>query len=152
MVRHDAERTKECMAAISARLRRIERTDRRRIEDGSASVSREPPRLPGRPLHFSARLLAARLGLVALDAAAVRGADSFQHQQAEVARLQALDALVAFKDPKLIDTLDPLWAGGDVRFLAKVLAVLGPGRGPKARGPIAREVSATRAGVAAAGD
>ena len=52
-----------------------------------------------------------------VDAAAVRARFTSAVRAAEAARLQALDALVAFRDPALLDALPEAVASGDVRFL-----------------------------------
>jgi len=82
------------------------------------------------PLNLSAQLLAARLGLAQIDAAAVR-ARFISPDQADDARLQALDALVAFRDPDLLATLPRVWSSGSTRFVARTFVALGRVEDPK---------------------
>jgi putative heme-binding domain-containing protein len=76
------------------------------------------------PLASTAQLLAARLGVGATDAAAVRERfASADHPKA--VRLQALEALIAFKDPELPGAVDGVLARGPASFVSQVLAALG---------------------------
>ena len=82
------------------------------------------------PLYLSAQLLAARLQLTRVDAGAVR--EKFTASDGpESVRLQALDALVAFRDPALADLLPRVFASDSKRFIARVLASLGRFEDPK---------------------
>jgi putative heme-binding domain-containing protein len=86
---------------------------------------------PAAPLAFDAQLLALRLGLASIDEASVRprfvAAD-----QPEAIRLQALEALIAFKDPALPEALSRVLGSASADFLARVFALLGRSDDPKA--------------------
>jgi len=79
---------------------------------------------------LSARLLAARLGLVQLDPASIR-AQFTSRDETEGARLQALDALIAFRDPELIKTLPEVLTLNRPGFVAHVFPALGRFDEPK---------------------
>jgi putative heme-binding domain-containing protein len=86
---------------------------------------------PASPLTFDAQLLALRFGLGSTDEGAVR--DRFVASgQPEAIRLQALDALIAFRDPALPDAVSRVLSSGPPGFLARVLEVLGRSDDPKA--------------------
>ncbi|MGI8604238.1 MAG: PVC-type heme-binding CxxCH protein [Verrucomicrobiales bacterium] len=121
----DVVGTKGCLAVVSSRLGDLNETAATELR---ASLR---PFLegilgskPDHPIRLAAQLLAARLRLIELDAAAVRQ-QFLEASNAEIGRLQALEALIAFKDPALLETLQPVWTGSDTRFLTKVLAILG---------------------------
>jgi putative membrane-bound dehydrogenase-like protein len=80
--------------------------------------------------RFGAQLLAARLGVGGLDAAAVRRL-LLDRSQPDPTRLQALDALVALRDPALLETLPPLLASSPAPFTARMLPALGRLEDPK---------------------
>jgi putative heme-binding domain-containing protein len=82
------------------------------------------------PLLLSAQLLAARLGLAQIDPAAVR-ARFTSADQAEATRLQALDALIAFRDPSLLGALPQVFSSGSPDFIRRVFAALGRVEDPK---------------------
>src|SRR5262249_36593749 len=82
------------------------------------------------PMLTSAQLLAARLGLSALDPGTIR-ARFISPAEPEVARLQALDALIAFHDPSLLSALPRVFSSGPSYFVSRVLAALGHVEDPK---------------------
>ena len=79
---------------------------------------------------MSAQLLAARLGLAQVDPAAVR-ARFTSADQPEATRLQALEALIAFRDPALLTALPEVLSSGSPRFIRRVFAALGRVEDPK---------------------
>src|SRR5262249_6305012 len=83
-----------------------------------------------RPLFLSAQLLAARLGLAQVDPAMVR-ARFTAVDQPEATRLQALDALIAFRDPAFLSALPAVLSSNAPNFLQRVLAALGRMEDPK---------------------
>src|SRR5262249_35166958 len=83
-----------------------------------------------RPLFLSAQLLAARLGLAQVDPASVR-ARFTAADQPEAVRFQALDALIAFRDPALLSELPGVLSSGATHFDHRVLAALGRVEDPK---------------------
>jgi putative heme-binding domain-containing protein len=79
---------------------------------------------------LSAQLLAARLGLAQVDSAAIR-ARFTSPDQPEAARLQALDALVAFRDPALLTLLPEVLSSGTPQFIRRAFTALGRVEDPK---------------------
>jgi putative heme-binding domain-containing protein len=82
------------------------------------------------PLYLSAHLLAAQLKIASIQGAAVRRL-FLAPEQPEATRLQALEALVTFRDPGLREAVGSVLASASPRFLGKVLDVLAHGDDPK---------------------
>jgi putative heme-binding domain-containing protein len=75
-------------------------------------------------LYLSTQLLAARLGLASGDAAEVRRKFA-STSESEATRLQALEALIAFRDSSLLESLPGVLASAPPDFVGRVLAALG---------------------------
>jgi putative heme-binding domain-containing protein len=123
---------RQCLSAASEREREMSEARRRELRSQLEPVIR---RIlagdPASPLTFDAQLLALRLGLGSIPEGTVR--DRFvAADQSEATRLQALDALIAFRDPSLPDALSAVFSSGSPGFLARVLATLGRSDDPKA--------------------
>ena len=82
------------------------------------------------PLHFSAQLLAARWGVEKIDPALIR-ARFTSRDQPEATRLQALDALIVFRDSALLPELPSVFSSNPPSFVTRVLATLGRVDDPK---------------------
>lgn len=119
------DRLSACVAAVSSRLDSL----------GAAHVAAlgEHLRAPlGRiardersaAARFGAQLLAARLDIGGLDAAAVRRV-LVNASEPQAARLQALDALVSVRDSSLLQSLPQLLAASTPEFTTRVLPALG---------------------------
>ena len=125
LVGQDAGLAQECFSVVSERV--MEVPEGRRIELRTRLqpvVQRILTGNPGGPLASGAQLLAVRLGVGSFDAGAVR--DRFASAvQPEAVRLQALEALIAFKDPSLPGAVDRVLSTGSAGFLSHVLAALG---------------------------
>src|SRR5439155_6956304 len=81
------------------------------------------PILAGRadgPLYLSGQLLAARLNVGGVDAVAVRRV-FVAPDQPDATRLQALEALIAFREPTLLDAVGQVLSSGSPSFLTQVL-------------------------------
>ena len=127
----DGERAKDCLSAVSAKLDALSETSTAELKSEMKPVLQGLlTRDEGKPLFLSAQLLAARLGLVQIDPAAVR-ARFTAADQPETARLQALDALVAFRDPALLTALPETLSAGSTDFVRRVFAALGRVKDPK---------------------
>jgi len=85
---------------------------------------------PTDPLFLSVQLLAVRWKLESGDPGAVRRLFT-SIKQPESVRLNALEVLIAFHDPALLDTLAAVLASDSPTFLNQVLAVLGRYPEPK---------------------
>jgi putative membrane-bound dehydrogenase-like protein len=118
-------RASDCIGVVSARLNALDQkqqaelkshlqplVDRVLADDGASS------------LQFSTRLLAARLGLGSIDDAAVRE-KLLSPEESNDARIQALEALVAFRDRRLLDVLPDLLSSASTDFGTRALAALG---------------------------
>ena len=95
----DKERAKECLSALSSKLDALSESAAREFKtELKPGLQELLARNAGTPLFLSAQLLAARLGLVQIDPASIR-TQFIASDQPEATRLQALDALIAFRDP-----------------------------------------------------
>jgi putative heme-binding domain-containing protein len=131
LAREDVERTRDCLVAVSSRLGELNADSTAELKTHLGPFLDET--VAGganHPLRLSAHWLAARLGLVELDAAAVRR-QVVSITAAPTERLQALEVLVAFKDAKVLETLEPCWTTGEVKFLTALLGTLGRLEDPK---------------------
>jgi putative heme-binding domain-containing protein len=120
----DDDRAKECLSVVSSKLGELSEpvTDRLRAELKPVLLE-FLARETDTPLFLSAQLLAARLGLAQVDPAAVRVRFTSAGQPAST-RLQALDALIAFRDPALLTVLPEVLSGPSL-FVRRVFAELG---------------------------
>jgi putative heme-binding domain-containing protein len=131
LAKHDASLAHECVALVADRVREL--PDKRRAELRAGFqplVDRMIARGDDGLLKFGAQLLAAELGVGSFDIDAVRTRFAAP-DQTEPVRLQALDVLIAFKDPALPDAVGRALSTGSSRFLTRVLAALGASRDPK---------------------
>lgn len=127
----DAAHAKDCLSAIASRLSDLSESSVAELKrDMQPFLEKLLTRPPSDTLYLSAQLLAARLRLVPLDAASVRG-KLISNEEIEAVRLQALDALVAFRDKSLPDSVPQILSSGSTRFAAQVLAALGRLEDPK---------------------
>ena len=127
----DGERAKECLSAIASMLGALSEPSIARLTAELKPVLQELlARKADTPFLLSAQLLAARLGLAEVDSAAVRARFSSASER-EAIRLQALDALVAFRDPQLLAMLPEVLSSGSPEFIRRSLAVLGRVEDPK---------------------
>ena len=131
LVARNLELAQQGLAVVSDRLEEMSEARRRELWSQLQPVLR--PILagdPSGPLWFDAQLLAARLGFGSLDSGLVR-----EHfvaaDQPESIRLRALDALIAFQDPALSESVRRVLASAPPRFLARVLAALGRSKDPR---------------------
>ena len=121
----DSERAKQCLSEVSSRLSTL-------TEPALLPLKAEfKPLLQGllardsaTPLFVSAQLLSARLGLAQIDSASVR-ARFTEADQPEATRLEALDALIAFRDPAFLSLLPKVFSSNSVSFNERVFAALG---------------------------
>jgi putative heme-binding domain-containing protein len=131
LVHQDTKLARQCLSVISDRLQEMSEARRGELRDRLVPVLR--PILAGDPtgpLSFDAQLLAFRLGIRSVDGGLVRERLAAMNQP-EAVRLQALDALIAFKDPALPVVLGQVLTSGPPGFLALVLAALGRSDDPK---------------------
>jgi putative heme-binding domain-containing protein len=127
----DGERAKECLSAVSSKLATLSEPVTLQLKAELKPVLQELlAREIDTPLFLSAQLLAARLGLAQVDSAAVR-ARFTASDQPEVTRLQALDALIAFRDPALLTVLPEVFSSSPPHFLRFAFAALGRLEDPK---------------------
>jgi putative heme-binding domain-containing protein len=125
LAERNSEYTREALSAISAKVPELgeaSRADlRKQLQPLLMTIVEGRPE---GPLYLSGQLLAARLNIGGVDAAAVRRL-FIAPEQSEATRLQALEALVAFRDAALLDALGPVLSSGSPAFLAQVLNTLG---------------------------
>ena len=127
----DRERVKECLSVVSSKFSSLGEPAANALKTELKPLLQELlARDKDTPLFLTAQLLAARLGLAQVDPAAVR-ARFTSSELPETARLQALDALIAFRDPALLSTLAGTLTWGSPSFTRRVLATLGRIEDPK---------------------
>ncbi len=121
----NTERARECLSTVSAKLDGLSASATTQLKAELKPVLRELlEREKDTPLFLSAQLLAARLGLARVDPAAVRGRFTSANEP-EASRLQALDALIAFREPALLTVLPEVLSSGSPHFIRRVFAALG---------------------------
>ena len=127
----EADRARECLSAVSLKLTDLSEPIVARLKrDLQAVLEKMLTRERDAPLHFSAQLLAARLGVAQVDSGAIR-ARFTSPQQPEATRLQALEALVAFRDPALLTMLPEVFSTGAPPFVRRAFTALGRVDDPK---------------------
>ena len=148
---HANDRAPECIAAVSTNLAGLNDAQRGELKQQLRPVIEKlvsDPRSAG--YRLSVQLLAARLGLAAIDAAEVRK-KFLSDAEPESARLEALDALIAFRDRRLLDELPAVLSSAPPEFAARVLAALGRVRESQARRRHPGRIPEARPGSSAAG-
>jgi putative heme-binding domain-containing protein len=122
---HDADRAKECLSSISAKLADLSAAGVAQLRADLAPLLRRLlAHESDAPLYLGAQLLAARLGLIKIDSAAIR--DRFSSAaQPEASRLQALDAMIAFRDAELLKLLPAVLSTSTPQFTRRAFAALG---------------------------
>jgi len=127
----DSERARQCLSEVSSKLSTLSepvllelKTDLKPLLDGL--LGRGSPT----PLLLGAQLLAARLGLAHIDPVSIR-ARFTAADQPEATRLEALDALIAFRDPAFLSALPAVFSSNSARFNERVFAALGRVEAPK---------------------
>jgi putative heme-binding domain-containing protein len=125
LVTQDPGLARECLSAVSEKARELTEARRQELQAQLEPVIRRILAAgPVTPLSFDAQLLAFRLGLGSIDSSSVR--DRFLAAgQPEAIRLQALEALVAFRDAALPDAFGTVLSSGAPGFLARVLTAAG---------------------------
>jgi putative heme-binding domain-containing protein len=123
VIGRDSERAKECLSVISLKLAALSELVQLKTELKPV-LQQLLARETDTPLFLSAQLLAARLGLAQVDSAVVR-ARFTSADQPEASRLQALDALIAFRDPNLLAALPAVLTSDTPAFIQRVFAILG---------------------------
>jgi putative heme-binding domain-containing protein len=119
---HGVEQAKEALSLLSAGLNTF--SDTTALKKEMAPVLSELSRDKSKPLFMSAQILAAKLGLIQLDPASIR-ARFGNGSEPEGDRLQALDALIAFRDPALLAELAEVISGSRPAFTQRVFLALG---------------------------
>jgi putative heme-binding domain-containing protein len=127
----DRQRATQGLSVISAKVHDLDesgvRTLKARLEP---TLKRLLGGKPEDPLYLSAELLAARLRLGSVDAGSVRRRLAAA-AESDASRLQALEVLIAFKDPALPEAVAQMLSSGSTAFRARVLAVLGRWEAPQ---------------------
>jgi putative heme-binding domain-containing protein len=127
----DGERAQECLSAVSTALNGLGAQDAAALKAELGPVLREMLAGPqNTPLFVSAQLLAARLGLTQFDSPLVL-ARFVSKTEPETARLQALDALIAFRNPALVTSLPEAFSSSSPAFIRRAFASLGRVEDPR---------------------
>jgi putative heme-binding domain-containing protein len=131
LVGRDAERAREALSAVAAQAPALDKAGQADLKGRlKPLLTRLLAGPPADPLFLSAQLLAARLGVAGVDAAAVRRL-FVAPEQPDAVRLQALEALIAFRDPALSESAGRVLSSGSPTFLGQVLDALGRWDDPK---------------------
>ena len=131
MADRDEAIAKECLSVVSSIVARSTEAFTSQLKTELKPVLEEfLARQADMPLVLSAQLLAARLGLAQIDPATIRGRFT-SRSQPEATRLQALDALIAFRDPALLAALPLVLSSESSDFIGRVFAALGRVEDPK---------------------
>jgi putative heme-binding domain-containing protein len=127
----DPEFAREALHVVATKTRSLSAADqvdlRRRLQPLLAKLLAGQP---DRPLYLSGQLLAAQLNVGGVDAAAVRRLFT-DPKQPDAVRLQALETLVAFRDPEYVEAVAQVLSNGSPAFLARVFDGLGHSDNPK---------------------
>jgi len=127
----DPEQARACLSAVSAKARELDEADLAALKTGLQPLLEKT--LSGKSkgsLYLTAQLLAAQLKIGSIDAGSVRRL-FVSPEQPEALRLQALEALITFRDTGLKDAVAVVLSSGSPRFLGQVLDVLGRWDDPK---------------------
>ena len=116
------ERAPECIATFSAKIGGLNESQLADLKQHLRPVLERSER--SRALSLSGQLLAARLGLASIDTADVRKR-FLSSTESEATRLQALDALIAFRDRELPGSLPTVFFSSPPDFIRRVFAALG---------------------------
>jgi putative heme-binding domain-containing protein len=140
----DSERAKQCLSDVSSRLSALPEPALNQLKaDLKPLLQGLLVRGSATPLYLGAQLLAARLGIAQIDPASVR-ARFTAADQPEATRLEALDALIAFRDPAFLSVLPEVFSSNSTRFNERVFAALGRVEDPKLADVLVREYSKLR--------
>ena len=116
------ERAPDCIAAVSAKISGFNDAQLADLKKHLQPVLEKAN--ASKTLSLSGQLLAARLGLASIDTADVRK-KFLSSAESETTRLQALDALIAFRDRELPGSLPAVFASAPPDFTRRVFAALG---------------------------
>ena len=126
----DVSSARACFAAVAARARDLKGGDRDALKKELQPLLDKIRKSAKDPLFLGAHLLAAHLGIGETDAVAVRRLFT-STAEADSIRLEALEALISFRDTELEPALAAVLAGGSPEFLTRVFDALGRWDDPK---------------------
>ena len=127
----DDVRAQECLSVVSSRLSALDEQEAAHLKHEFDPVLREIlARQTNSPIGLSAQLLAVRLGLAKIDSPLLL-ARFLSNTEPEAARLQALDALIAFRNPALLSSLPEVFSSSSPAFARRTFAALGHVEDPK---------------------
>ena len=124
-MQRDPDRAPECVAAIAARTDGLGDATRAQLTERLRPLIEKGLKDPhSASLRLGAMLLAARLHVGSFDAAEVRRKFA-SPAEPQATRLEALDALIAFRDRSLLDVLPGVLSSASPEFTTRILAELG---------------------------
>jgi putative heme-binding domain-containing protein len=124
LAERDTDYSREALAAVAGKARDLGAAARADLKNRLRPVLTKILASPADgPLYLSGQLLAARLDAGGVDAAAVRRL-FLAPEKLEATRLQALEALIAFRDPDLVEAVAQVLSSGPPPFLAQILNAL----------------------------
>src|SRR4051812_43948159 len=130
LAKSDSERAKEAFAIIPRRMGELPSKTLAALRAELRPLANQILASPNHPLYVAMQMLAARLELAPVNGAVVRS--RFQSQaEPENLRLQALEALIAFKDDSLLQGLSSVLVSNPPAFVRRILNLLGRVEDPK---------------------
>lgn len=126
----DPERAKECFSMIASKFSELDDSVQAALKNDLQKHVLTILEKRNSPLYLSAQLLAARLKITPVDSMLARRSFADTNQTEDI-RLQALDALIAFRDSTLLQSLPELISSSSTRFTTRVFAALGRFDDPK---------------------
>ena len=130
-IARNPDRAPECVAAVSAKSGGLNAETLAQLKEQLRPTLQKLLDDPKpTPLRLGAQMLAARLKLAPLESEEVRR-KFIAPAESESLRLQALDALIAFRDPSLLETLPGVLTSAKPSLATKILTSLGRVEDPK---------------------
>ena len=121
----------DCIAAAAGKIESLNNAALAQLKEQLRPLVEKHLKAPvATPLYLSTQLLAARLGLATAEVSEVRRKFA-SATEAETTRLQALEALIAFRDESLVESLPNLLSASPPEFIVRVFTALGRLENPR---------------------
>jgi putative heme-binding domain-containing protein len=131
-MQNDSDLVPDCIVAVSARITGLSDAALAQLKQQLAPLIETTLKDGGNaPLQLSTQLLAARLNLTATAAAADVRRKFTSSDEPQTTRLQALEALIAFRDASLVDSLPQVLGSASPSLATRILTALGHIDDPK---------------------
>jgi putative membrane-bound dehydrogenase-like protein len=124
LAERDPQRANEAFAIVARRANELTDNALAALRVELRPLVQQILSAPNHSLYPSAQLLAARLGLEAVDVSIVRSR-FLSRDEPENSRLQALESMIAFKDDSLLESLPAVLASSSISFTRRTMNLLG---------------------------